>query len=178
MVPTGCNFGYDVMVFAGKALFLRNRQAPEIVEELAGRNVRLSASEVDYLGKKFVVYLALAHRRCAPRLRESMRHQGGYVLHLDGTCEGGGPMLMSRLDSLSEIVLGNVKPKLSDSCGRNVHLRIKEAFVLTLLVEWWTERRNCLVTTLFSALNAATWTRKAVLVHTPSVAMADQWVCY
>ena len=69
-------------------------------------------------------------------------------------------------------------PKLSDSCGRNVHLRIKEAFVLTLLVEWWTERRNCLVTTLFSALNAATWTRKAVLVHTPSVAMADRWVCY
>jgi len=69
-------------------------------------------------------------------------------------------------------------PKLSDSCGRNVHLRIKEAFVLTLLVEWWTERRNCLGTTLFSALNAATWTRKAVLVHTPSVAMADQWVCY
>jgi hypothetical protein len=72
----------------------------------------------------------------------------------------------------------NFLPKLSDSCGRNVHLRIKEAFVLTLLVEWWTERRNCLVTTLFSALNAATWTRKAVLVHTPSVAMADQWVCY
>ena len=73
---------------------------------------------------------------------------------------------------------GLLQPKLSDSCGRNVHLRIKEAFVLTLLVEWWTERRNCLVTTLFSALNAATWTRKAVLVHTPSVAMADQWVCY
>ena len=72
----------------------------------------------------------------------------------------------------------HVGPKLSDSCGRNVHLRIKEAFVLTLLVEWWTERRNCLGTTLFSALNAATWTRKAVLVHTPSVAMADQWVCY
>lgn len=109
LVPTGCNFGYDVMVFAGKALFLRHRQAREIVEELAGRNVRLSASEVDYLGKKFVVYLALAHRQCAPRLRRAMRNQGGYVLHLDGTCEGGGPMLMSSLDSISQIVLGNVK---------------------------------------------------------------------
>lgn len=31
------------------------------------------------------------------------------MLHLDGTCEAGGPMLMSSLDSLSEIVLGNVK---------------------------------------------------------------------
>jgi len=38
-----------------------------------------------------------------------MRAQGGYILHLDGTGEGGGPMLMSSLDSLSEIVLGNVK---------------------------------------------------------------------
>lgn len=38
-----------------------------------------------------------------------MQTRGGYILHLDGTCEGGGPMLMSSLDSLSEIVLGNVK---------------------------------------------------------------------
>ena len=109
LLPTGCNFGYDVMVFAGKALFLRHRQAREIVEELAGRNVRLSASQVDSLGKKFVVYLALAHRQCAPRLRQAMRNQGGCVLHLDGTCEGGGPRLMSRLDSISQIVLGKVK---------------------------------------------------------------------
>ena len=109
LVPAGCNFGYDVMVFAGKALFLRHRQAREVVEELAGRNVHLSASQVDYLGKKFVVYLALAHRQCAPRLRQAMRKQGGYVLHLDGTCEGAGPMLMSSLDSISEVVLGNVK---------------------------------------------------------------------
>ena len=86
----------------------------------------------------------------------------------------------AQTNSYTELLGGMhyLKPKLSDSCGRNVHLRIKEAFVLTLLVEWWTERRNCLVTTLFSALNAATWTRKAVLVHTPSVAMADRWVSY
>jgi len=38
-----------------------------------------------------------------------MGQQGGYILHLDGTCDGGGPLLMSSLDSISEIVLGNVK---------------------------------------------------------------------
>src|SRR6266545_4566500 len=59
--------------------------------------------------KKFVVYLALAHRQSAPDLKEAMHTQGGSILHLDGTCEGGGPMLMSSLDSLSQIVLGNVK---------------------------------------------------------------------
>lgn len=109
LVPTGSTFGYDVMVFVGKALFLRHRRAEEIIQELRARNVRLSASEVAYLGKRFVVHLAWAHRQAAPRLKKAMRAQGGYILHLDSTCEAGPPMLMSSLDSISEIVLGNLK---------------------------------------------------------------------
>ena len=109
LVPSGCIFGYDVLTFVGKALFLRHRGTEEIVEELQARHVRLSPSEVGYLGKKFVVYLALAHRQSAPELKRALRAQGGYILHLDGTSEGGEPTLMSSLDSLSEIVLGNVK---------------------------------------------------------------------
>ena len=109
LAPSGCTFGYDVLVAVGKALFLRDRRAEEIVEELSAQHVRLSPSEVGYLGKKFVVYLALAHRQSAPRLKAAMRAQGGYILHLDGTCEGGGPMLMSSLDAISQIVLGSVK---------------------------------------------------------------------
>ena len=109
LVPSGCTFGYDVLVFVGKALFLRHRPTEEVVEELHTRQIRLSPSEVGYLARKFIVYLALAHRQSAPALKEAMCAQGGYILHLDGTCEGGGPMLMSSLDSLSEIVLGNVK---------------------------------------------------------------------
>jgi hypothetical protein len=34
---------------------------------------------------------------------------GGYVLHLDATHDGNAPALMTGMDSLSEIVLGNVK---------------------------------------------------------------------
>jgi len=109
LAPSGCTFGYDVMIFAGKALFLRHRTTEETLEELAMRNIRISASEVAYLAKKFVVYLALAHRQCAPQLNALLRNNGGYILHLDGTCEGGGPMVMSPIDSLSQIVLGNRK---------------------------------------------------------------------
>jgi hypothetical protein len=109
LAPAGSTFGYDVLTFVGRALFLRHRRVEEIIEELRTLHVRLSPSEVGYLGKKFVVYLALAHRQSAPDLKAALRTQGGYILHLDGTCEGGGPMLMSSLDSLSEIVLGNVK---------------------------------------------------------------------
>jgi hypothetical protein len=109
LVPSGCTFGYDVLVCVGRALFLRDHRAQEIVAELSAQRVGLSPSEVGYRGKKFVVYLALAHRQSALRLKAARRAQGGYILHLDGPCEGGGPMLMSSLDSISEIVLSSVK---------------------------------------------------------------------
>ncbi len=38
-----------------------------------------------------------------------MEIAGGYVLHLDAMHEGDAPALMTGMDSLSEIVLGNVK---------------------------------------------------------------------
>ena len=109
LVPLGCTVGYDVLVWVGQALFVRDRRTEDVVAELCARHVHLSLSEVGYLGKKFVVYLALAHRQAAPELKAAMRAEGGYILHLDGTCEGGGPMLMSTLDSISQIVLGSVK---------------------------------------------------------------------
>jgi hypothetical protein len=109
LVAPGCNFGYEVLVNVGRALFLRHRRRREIREELAAQNVHLSPREVDYLGRKFIVYLAIAHRQCAPRIKQAMDAKGGYVLHLDGTREGEGPVLMSGLDAITEIVLGNVK---------------------------------------------------------------------
>ena len=109
LVPPGANFGYDVLVYAGQALFLRHRNEEEVVAELAERNVQISPRAASLLGRKFIVYLALAHRRCRDQLREAMLLRGGYVCHLDATCEGRDPMLMSSLDSLSKIVLGNVK---------------------------------------------------------------------
>ena len=109
LVSAGGNFGYDVMVHIGKALFLRHRAGKEIVDELATRNIRISPSEVDYLGKKFIVYLAIAHRQASVRIKEAMRVKGGYMLHIDGTFDAQGPMLMTGLDSITEIVLGNVK---------------------------------------------------------------------
>lgn len=109
LVPPGANFGYDVMVHAGKAFFLRHRNEEEVVAELAEKNVRISPREASLLGMKFITYLAMAHRRRAPGILADMRTRGGYICHLDATCEGGNPLLMSSIDSLSNIVLGNVK---------------------------------------------------------------------
>ena len=108
-VPMRCTVAYDVLVHVGQALFQRHRTTEEVRTELAVRNVHLCASEVAYLGRKFVTDLAVAHRRATPRIRAAMQRSGGYVLHLDATHEGDAPALMTGIDSLSSIVLANVK---------------------------------------------------------------------
>ena len=133
LVPPGANFGYDIMVHTGKALFLRHRNEAEVVAELAQKNIQISPREVSLLGMKFVVYLALAHQRLAPELYANMQSRGGYICHLDATCEGGDPFLMSSIDSLSNIVLGNVKLPAEDEAHIVPFLeRIKQAFGVPL----------------------------------------------
>jgi len=85
------------------------RNELEIQAELATRNIRLCTREIAFLGKRFIVYLALAHRESEAELKHYMDSKGGYILHIDGTCEGGSPHLFSCIDEISNIVLGNRK---------------------------------------------------------------------
>jgi len=71
--------------------------------------VPISAREISYLGKKFIVYLALAHRQSRKRLKQAMALRGGYILHLDGTCEADSPHLFSGIDGIARIVIDNIK---------------------------------------------------------------------
>jgi len=109
MVPVRSNVAYDVMVFVGRSMYQRHKTTEEIRAELATRNVALCASEINYLGRKFILYLARAHRQAIPRIRETMALSGGYILHLDATHAGDAPALMTGLDGLSKIVLANIK---------------------------------------------------------------------
>jgi hypothetical protein len=109
LAPKHSQAGYDLLVFIGRALFQRHRNVQEVRAELAARNVRLSASEVDYLGRRFIIRLALAHRRIVPEIRQYLHLAGGYILHFDATCEGDSPALMTGLDSLSRFVLANIQ---------------------------------------------------------------------
>ena len=109
LVPKWCNVGYDILVYIGQALFQRYRTIQEVSTELYSRNVQISDSEISYLGYKFISCLAACHQQATPKIRQSMGLSGGYVLHLDATHDGNAPALMTGMDSLSEIVLGNVK---------------------------------------------------------------------
>jgi len=109
LIPHACTFGFDVMIYCGKALFLRQRTIAEVMCELAEHNIIISSSEVSYLGQKFIVYLAIAHKESQGHIQHFMHQKGGYILHLDGMCEGGSPHVISVLDEISDFVLGNVK---------------------------------------------------------------------
>lgn len=109
LTPHRCTFGYDVIVYVGYALFVHCCSEKEIVKELAKKNISISDREISFLGKKFVTYLAVAHRESRQKIREAMDLRGGYILHLDGTCEADSPHLFSGLDGIAELVLDNVK---------------------------------------------------------------------
>jgi len=109
LVPEKGTFGFDVIVEVGYALFVHCRNNQEVMAKMAAKNVFMSEREVSYLGRKFIIYLAIAHRQSQSRLRTFMAKNGGYILHLDGTCEGDSPNLFCGIDGISELVLDSIK---------------------------------------------------------------------
>jgi hypothetical protein len=129
LIPPGCNFGYDVLVHVGKSLFLQYKNEMEIQVELKERNISISCSEIAYLARKFVVCLAVVHKESSARIKQALDKKGGYILHVDAMGEGGSPRLMSALDEISRIVLGNVKiPTENASQIIPFFQRIKKSF--------------------------------------------------
>jgi hypothetical protein len=109
LLPSKCNFGYDVIVDVGKRLFLENRTLAEVKADLGKERIKISENGVNYLGRKFIAYLSLAHCQASERIKDVMSLNHGYMLHIDATCDGGSPMLLTGIDSITSIVLWNSK---------------------------------------------------------------------
>ena len=108
-VPPYSNMGYDVMVLTGRLIFCEHRTIAETISELKQRNVHISSSQVAYLAQRFIFYLSVLHQQSGAMLTMRIRQKGGYILHIDGTCEGASPHLVSAIDEVSSFVLANVK---------------------------------------------------------------------
>ena len=135
LVPQGGNYGYDVMINIAESMFFGHRQAPEIQADLRGRNIPISVSEVEYLAKKFIIYLSIAHERNNTGIVEMMDANGGYILHIDALGNKGQQRLISGVDSISDFVLGNAKIKSEHSdCVAPFLKKIKKQFGAPLAV--------------------------------------------
>ena len=110
LAPSNSNVSYSVIVEAGKLRYMENRQVNEIVNILYDKHsVLLSTSEIELLIDKFIFYLAAVHQESVHLIRAQIKIQGGYILHLDATCEGDSPKLVSSVDSVSGFVLYSAK---------------------------------------------------------------------
>jgi hypothetical protein len=110
IVAPGCNLGYDLIARVGLARFLECRQCAEIQTELSHQpGIEVPQRTISELSQKFVAYFQAVHQDSIQLLRKEMRHRGGYILHIDGTCEEGSRVLLVCFDSLSGQVLESRK---------------------------------------------------------------------
>lgn len=130
LVPQNANVAYNVIVEIGKLRFFKNRQVAEIKLILDEKyTVNLSTSEIERLINSFVFYLAAIHQENKDLIKAYIDSQGGYILHLDATCEADSPKLVSSIDSVSGFVLYSAKLKSENKDDMTSFLKeIKSSF--------------------------------------------------
>jgi hypothetical protein len=112
IVPADSNFAFSVLVEVGKLRFNENRQVAEIQLILLQKHaITISTSEVEVLINNFLFYLTAVHQKNNDLIKEYIEKQGGYILHLDATCQADSPKLVSSIDPISGFVLYSAKLK-------------------------------------------------------------------
>ncbi len=87
------------MVRVGIAHSIECRQYLEIRDELAtGHALEIPVRTIGHLARKFVAYVQVVHQESIPLLKRDMIRRGGYILHVDGTCEEGSGVLLVSMD--------------------------------------------------------------------------------
>ena len=97
-VPPRGNYAYDLIVEVGLARFRDHRQDGEIQSGLHARwGLLLPASSIGLLADSFLDGLAAVHQAGLPALRRQLDQDGGYAMHVDGTCEAETDVLFTAL---------------------------------------------------------------------------------
>jgi hypothetical protein len=97
-VPPQANYAFDLLVKVGLARLCEHRQDVEIQRELQQDwGLSLPDSSIGSLVQSFLDGLAAVHEAHAPVLRAWLEQNGGFAMHLDGTCEPGTDVLFSVL---------------------------------------------------------------------------------
>jgi len=127
LVPPGGNYAFDLMVEVGLARLRDLRQDGEIQDQLQQRwGITLPSSAIGLLTDSFLDGLAAAHQAHLPTLRHQLEQDGGFALHLDGTCEPGTDVLFAAVAAprswtmaVAKLTSENVK-EISQLLGRCV----------------------------------------------------------
>lgn len=108
--PKSGHYSYDCMTEIG-LLRLNNFQDKKIAEIISEKySIAIPSSTISHLSNKFIDYFAASHYNFnSKKIKDFIISNGGYILHIDGTCEAGTPMSFSVIDAISGIVLATCK---------------------------------------------------------------------
>jgi hypothetical protein len=106
LIPPYGNYAFDLIVAVGRARFLGQKQNREIQQELQDRfGLLVPCTTIGHLANTFLDGLGAVHYEGAARVDTLVNQDGGYALHLDGTCEAGTDTVFAAIDGRSELVL-------------------------------------------------------------------------
>jgi len=89
LVPKGANFAYDVQAKIVEMRYVELRQRSEIQSELAKNDIDISTGSISNLSREGLAGLEQLQLCASQRLGEFYRQNDAFILHLDGTQEGG-----------------------------------------------------------------------------------------
>lgn len=108
--PLKSQYSFDTQIEIG-ILRLKNYQDKDIAKILLEKyGVYIPLSSISHLANKFIDYFAASHYTTNnEKIRAYIEKSGGYILHIDGTCEAGTPFYFLVIDAISGIILSTHK---------------------------------------------------------------------
>lgn len=103
-------YAYDVISYVGISRFLQGRQVKEICADLnKDYHIPLSESHAGHLSDEFLIRLSCLHTSYRHHLKRLIKSRGGYVLHIDTSCEDKSSAVLVGLDGRTGWVLVSEK---------------------------------------------------------------------
>lgn len=130
IVKSGSNYSYDCMVEAGTLRYDHTRQIVEIQDIFKSKHhLLVSATQVRRMTYSYLDYLGRLHYSSVEKINSTIESQGGYILHVDSTCEGHAPHLLTCLDGISGFVLYSQKIQSENAaCLQTSFEKVKKLF--------------------------------------------------
>jgi hypothetical protein len=103
-------YGFDILARIGTLRYLECRQRREIQEVLeATHDLHIPDGTIQELIVRFADTMAALHEHRIGCLRQMLEASGGYILHVDGTCEEGSQIHFVCLTGPAPVVLWSAK---------------------------------------------------------------------
>ncbi len=103
-------YGFDILAKVGMLRYLECRQRREIQEYFEQNyDLHIPDGTIQALIVRFAETMAALHEHHIDRLRQMLKASGGYILHVDGTCEEGSHVHFACLIGPEPIVLWSAK---------------------------------------------------------------------